>query len=190
MKQKNKKIFSCFYDNRGFGLIEVAVSIYIITMGLLGLMSLVTQNIQTQYVNKFTIIASELAQEGLELARNIRDDNWKDESIDWKADVFQGNNQKYTIDYRVKNDRNIINKVDTITDQDARLYINPDGFYQHYLSGSAPANAQTTPFYRIIEVTKEQDISLTVKCTIYWTERGKDHTYIAETKLYNWKFPS
>ena len=179
-------------SRNGFGLIEVTVSIYIITMGLLGLMSLVTQGLQVQYVNKNTIIAAELAQEVLELARNIRDDNWRDENLDWKQDIFAGvgNNKDYTIDYRVKNDRNIINKqINGVTDEDARLYINSEGFYQHYESDSVPSDAIPTLFHRIVEVDKDNNTVLHITCRVYWTERSKDHDYVLSTKLYNWKFP-
>lgn len=179
----------------GFSLIEVTVSIYIITMGLLGLISLVNQNLQVQYINKNSIIASELAQEGLELVRNVRDDNWRDKTLAWDDYIFNGigNNKEFAIDYRVKNDINTINKNtgpgEAIDKPLAKLYLDSDGYYRHY-SGTVPADAQGTIFRRIVKVYKNSDTELTFTCTVRWSERGRVHNYVTETKLTNWKFPS
>ena len=56
-------------NSTGFSLLEVVVAILIITIGMIGVTSLVIQNIQTQYINKNILIASGLAQEGLEQLR-------------------------------------------------------------------------------------------------------------------------
>lgn len=191
MKQKNKIIkksfFSVFLNNNGFGLIEVTVSIYIITMGLLGLMSLVLQNLQVQHINKNSIIASQLAQEGIELVRNVRDNNWRTEGSDWKDDIYTelGENN-YIIDYRGRT--SIQTGLSGVNDSNARLYIHNsganEGFYTHSTN-----NTTETFFYRIINVEKYANIYLTIKSIIYWEERGRPHKYIVETKLYNWKFP-
>ncbi|NCQ16134.1 hypothetical protein GW814_00575, partial [Candidatus Falkowbacteria bacterium] len=64
------------FNNQGISILEVIVAILIITIGMIGVMSLVIQNVEAQYINKNILIASGLAQEGLELARNTRDLNW------------------------------------------------------------------------------------------------------------------
>src|SRR3990172_140667 len=79
--RKDKTKFSRLYY--GFTIIEVIIAISLVNIGLLAISSLVIQNIQTQDINREYIIASMLAQEGLELARNIRDNNWRND-IDWK----------------------------------------------------------------------------------------------------------
>ena len=81
-----------FKDNQvGFGLIEVTISIYILIMGLLGIMSLLHQSQKAQYANENTLVAAQLAQEGIELVRNVRDNNWLDPGIsDWRMDIIGG----------------------------------------------------------------------------------------------------
>ena len=176
-------------SNRGFGLIEVTVSIYIITMGLLGLMSLVWQNSKIQNINKNNIIASQLAQEGIELVRNVRDENWRNENFDWKKDIFTGASpfRDYIIDYRGR--ASIDKNVNGITDNRARLNVHNSGEYEGFYTHSTDDITETL-FSRIIEVDKNNDTVLTVKCTVFWEERSREHEYIVETKLYNWKFPT
>ncbi len=66
MKKKNKL-------NRGFTLVETLVAISIFTMSLLGLMSILASGISDTNYAKQKIVASYLAQEGIEHTRNIRD---------------------------------------------------------------------------------------------------------------------
>src|SRR3989338_10729475 len=83
-------------NNSGISILEVVVAILIITIGLVGFLSLVIQNIRVQYIDKNVLIASGLAQEGLELVRNVRDLNWLTPGNSWDQDIV-GNS--YTIDY-------------------------------------------------------------------------------------------
>ena len=181
------------FNKKGFGIIESTVAIYIITMGLLGLVSLAAQSTQVQYINKNTLIASELAQEGIELVRNMRDDNWRNFEGDWKQDIIGGlggvASQAFAIDYRSVNNRSsIIKPVPSIDDADARLYIyasgSDTGFYTHDSSNSTP-----TIFYRIIEKRDFGGGGMEVICRVKWSERGRDKEYMVSTELYNWKNP-
>ena len=64
--QKNKR-------SRAFTLVETLVAISIFTVSLLGLMSILAQGIADTNYAKRKIIASYLAQEGIEYIRNFRD---------------------------------------------------------------------------------------------------------------------
>ncbi|MFH1428477.1 MAG: hypothetical protein ABIH39_01920 [Candidatus Margulisiibacteriota bacterium] len=160
-------------NNFGISIIEVVAAITIITMGMIGVLSLVIQNIQAQYINKNVLIAADLAGEGLELVRNTRDLNWLTGN-DWNKDIV-GN---YTIDY--KGSASINQSVDYIYDDDARLYVDSNGFYTHAVT------AMPTNFYRLITVVDNIDY-LDVKSTIRWKDGVKNHDYTAETYLYNWR---
>lgn len=58
---------------QGFTLLEVIVSIFIITTGMLAILSLDNFSLKAISVNKSQIIASGLAQEGIEIVRNWRE---------------------------------------------------------------------------------------------------------------------
>jgi len=169
-----KKSFNIKNKN-GFSILEVVVAMAIISTGLLGVSSLVIQNFQAQSVNRDYLIASMLAQEGLELVRNIRDSNWYNGSVNWYDGIYDNNDVDFTIDYDDTSDFS----VDGINNSDARLKLN-GGFYSHDAGGT------DTPFYRLIKTSVNGD-ALTATSTVQWSERGRVHSYIAETVLYNWK---
>lgn len=159
-------------QRNGFSVLEVMIAVAIITMGMIGVLSLVLQNIQVQYVNKNNLIASQLAQEGLELVRNIRDENWLDGNAYYLGIIEDGT---YTIDYTFATN----DLIDLIDDSGAKLNIDATGFYTHN-AGDA------TPFYRLVTVSDNIDY-LEVECKVRWYERNRVHDYIATTLLYDWR---
>ncbi|MFH1523315.1 MAG: hypothetical protein ABIE43_05905 [Patescibacteria group bacterium] len=171
-RKKNLKLDNIY----GFSILEVIIAIFIITMGLIGVLSLIVQNVQVQYINKNNLIASQLAQEGLELTRNVRDKSWLDPSNPW---VFTGiaepdDFKTFTIDFIGITDGVII------SDAAAELIINND-FYVHGLG-------EKTNFSRIIETTNDYTNSfIAVSSIVQWGERGQFHQYIADTVLYDWR---
>ncbi len=72
LQQKNKghKILS---SSKGFTLVESLVAISIFSLSILGMMSVLSQNLTRGTYAKNKIIAAYLAQEGLEYVRNVRD---------------------------------------------------------------------------------------------------------------------
>jgi len=165
-----------FLNNAGISILEVVVAIMIIALGMVGVLSLVIQNIQAQYINKNVLVASGLAQEGLEQARNIRDLNWLTPGNDWRQDIV--GDGTYTIDYGGRGSINAA--VNSLDDAGARLYINSNGFYTHTVTATA------TNFYRLITVA-DQGSYLDVKGAIRWKDGTQNHNYVAETYLYNWR---
>lgn len=156
----------------GFTILEVIVVIFIVSLSLIGVLSLVTQTIQVQYVNKSALIASQLAQEGLELVRNKRDTNWISGAAYWYSGLADA---QATYTYKI--DNSAITSVAGMSQ--AGLNIDTSG-YTHQAG---------TPsiFSRLITIIRSDENSLTASCRVYWTERGNTHNYIAETVLYDWK---
>ena len=132
------------------------------------------------------ITGSQLAQEGIELVRNVRDTNWLNyydwidgDGFDSDTDILQDDN--YIIDYT----GTIDDSVTTNNDAGTRLYLDGNGFYTH---DSTPPNKPTT-FYRIIEVNEiVLDEQLIVTSRVRWMAGGQNHEYVAETELYYWAF--
>lgn len=156
------------YNNSGFTIMEVITAVSIVMIGMIGVMSLILQNIRLQSSNLNTLVASSLVQEGLELVRNKRDSNWLDGNP-WNQNLSNG---FYKIDYT-----GAWEQVTGINQ--ANLEINTEGFYQH------DATSTSTPFNRLIEITDQGDY-LDVKCRVEWNERNNVRSYEAQTYLYNW----
>ena len=167
---------------------EMMVVISITTIGLLGISSLVIQNQQAQLVNKNYIIGSMLAQEGLEIIRNIRDDNWLDPSAGgWNDDLDNSDNDlTFVIDLE---GRDFLDDIPNDFNSDlTKLYIDGtnNDFYTHFSDGGAN---QETNFRRLITITEDGVGNyIVVNSTVSWPVRGGGtNLYEAETYLYNWR---
>lgn len=174
-----------YLNQKGFSILEVMLAFGVITIGLLGVLSLALQNAQVQSISKNYLVASMLAQEGLELVRNVRDTNFirADQGYDWEygqgansaTDIVQDGS--YAIDYNLAVD----NIPDDFTNDRTRLYLN-GGRYTH----QAGAGSSNTPYRRLILVTDYNPNYVEVQTIVSWTERGRTHNYEAVTNLYNW----
>ncbi|MBU1202889.1 prepilin-type N-terminal cleavage/methylation domain-containing protein [Patescibacteria group bacterium] len=66
-----------FKKNRaGFTLIEVLISIAVLTIGIVTALGLAISNFNNNRDNFLRVTGANLAREGLELVRNVRDSNW------------------------------------------------------------------------------------------------------------------
>jgi prepilin-type N-terminal cleavage/methylation domain-containing protein len=170
--------------SRGFTIMEMVVVIFIISFGLLGVVSLVTQNVQVGHINKNMIIASQLCQESLELVRNIRDNNWLGDD-DWQTGSSTNSNTDwiqdglYSIDYT-----GTITNTANINDPGAKLYIDGNNLYRHFV---VPGLATTTAFSRTIEIKSQTIASTTLECSVNWMIGNNVHRFTAQTVLYNWR---
>ncbi|MDD4902587.1 MAG: hypothetical protein PHE24_05650 [Patescibacteria group bacterium] len=175
------------FENSGFTLLEITIVIFIIVIGLIGILSLANQNVQVGTINKNTLIASQLAQEGLEVVRNKRDVNWLQGGT-WNTSSTTGShldiiqaaaNYIYTVDaYTGAIDNTLTSG---INDSLAKLYLNAGGFYTHAIT------ATTTAFSRIITVGNESAASTSVTCLVQWKKGTNTYNFSAQTVLYNWK---
>lgn len=59
----------------GFSFMEVILSIFILSVGIVGILPLFISNIKESTDSRDQIVASMLAQEGIELVQNFRDNN-------------------------------------------------------------------------------------------------------------------
>lgn len=76
------KSFS-FKRLHAFSIAEVVLSGFMLTTGIVAVMSLYTVSHRSSFDTRNVITASELAQEGVEVARNIRDNNTAYRASNW-----------------------------------------------------------------------------------------------------------
>ncbi len=159
----------------GFSLMEILVVLFIVSTAMLGIVSLIIQNIQVQSINKNNLIASSLAQEGIELIRNVRDNNWKNNN-DFDTNLSDG---FYRIDYR--------GGVPVYDNSAAKIYLK-DGFYMHDNGGDI--GLTPTIFNRqiaVVKLTTEIGQPLKVKSIISWIDHNHLYRYELQTLLYDWR---
>ena len=70
-------------NNRAFTILEVIAAIFVMTVGVLGAYAVVQQIIVYTSISSSRLTAAYLAQEGIELVRNIRDSNWLQGAGNW-----------------------------------------------------------------------------------------------------------
>lgn len=83
---KNKK-YSTNYkqqtiNHRGFSIIEVMLAVFLISVGIMATLALISVGIKHSTESRRQLIAAMLSQEGIELVRNIRDTSAKSSSGD------------------------------------------------------------------------------------------------------------
>jgi len=155
---------------KGFTLMEVIIAIAIILAALITLTNLISSSVAGIRPGKSKIIATNLAQEGLELVRNIRDNNWlayKRESDNWDDGLGAG-------DYRAQYDVGSLLSFVSVP-----LKIDSNGFYQYDIGSN-------TVFYRKITITQTEDSWIGVLSEVTWQEKGRSYNIGARTNLYNW----
>ena len=153
--------------NKAFTILELIVAIFVMTVGVLGAYAVVQQIIVYNSISSSRLTAAYLAQEGIELVRNIRDTNWLTVPLvawnnglgasDWEADYNNGFLSNWI------GDGNFL-KYDSIA-----------GY--NYNSGT------DTKFKRKITIFDETVNMFKVKVEITWP----GNTVTAEEHLYNWR---
>jgi type II secretory pathway pseudopilin PulG len=114
---------------KGFTLVEVIVAIFLLTVGIIGVSALITSTISSATHSSQKLVAAYLAQEGIEIVRNIRDTNWIEQvtnpAIPWDEGIPEGS---WEADYTSETlDNSYTGKF---------LNIGSNGFY-HYSGGSS-----------------------------------------------------
>jgi Tfp pilus assembly protein PilV len=71
-----KKSKNCIKRKKSFSMLEAIMSVAIVSIGLVAALSLLSKSTRESMDSRDQVIAGMLAQEGVEIVRNIRDNNW------------------------------------------------------------------------------------------------------------------
>lgn len=150
---------------KGFTLLEVTIAISVFLIGVLGIYAVIPRVIYISQANIDRFRASQLAREGIEIIRNIRDSNWL------SGNAFD--NGLSDGDWRVQYNKDFL-----LAPADEPLKIDTNGFY-NYDSGSP------TKFKRKVTLSHPGTDNLNVKVEVSWS--GKESPLVVEESLYNWR---
>jgi len=160
--------------NSGTTLVEALVAVLILSIGIipsLGII-LVSQNLSSAIKNN--LIAANLAQEGVEVVRALRDNNWFNGNI-FDTGLADG---IYLVEW---NSTSLV----ALSGDNPPLKKDTNGLY-NYTTGT------DSSFRRRIIITKDPTVpgcncELLITSEVTWPERTRMRTVNVESHLYNWR---
>lgn len=163
-------------DNRGFTLLELTIAVFVLIVAVTGTYSFFSSIIVVTSTASSRLTAAYLAQEGIEIVRNIRDTEWlNDSSWDDIRNHFSICSLGCEVDYKT----GTVGETTALRSfQNNYLGIDTDGFYNYY-TGSPSI------FKRKVTVVSAET-TLQISVLVMWKDRGKDYSFIAEETLYDW----
>lgn len=151
----------------GYTLLETVVAVAMLIGGVSVVYSTSANTLAHTYNNQHRLTASYLVQEGVEVVRNIRDQNWLDGAADWRNGLDPG---EWQVQYNSKN-------LDACSG--SPLLVSDNGLY-NYSEGAE------TNFRRKVTIEHDSDpdkIKVTVEVT--WPRDGGNPAQAVKF-LYNW----
>lgn len=178
------------FKKRGESLLEVLVAVVILGVFLSSILSMVNNAMATNQNIRMRVMALNLAREGIEGVRNIRDTNWLKYSGNmrdkWNEGIVDGSNStEYGLQF-------VDNKF-SLNTTSTQLYLDSEGFFTH-IAPTASNNHTQTPFSRIISTEPLDTVcpnnlcpqKIKVTSTVQWTEDGREQEVVLEAHLYDY----
>jgi len=162
-------------NQKGVTLMETLVALGILVTGVFAGVSLMISTLTFSQSNEQTITVANLAREGLEIVRSIRE-NDPDYFFSSLADG------DYVIDSYTWDDlTHLADSANIANCSNCLLNLNNNRYL--HTSGNA------TIFKRMVSIDTDSTNSWDKKIVsrVYWSEHGKSHTFILESHLTDWR---
>ncbi len=159
-------------SSRGFTLIEVIVAAAILGVGLIPAFLQANSALTLSDTVKNSLTASYLAQEGVEVMRALRDENWfATQPFDQGFEVCNAGCQ---VQWNSTWESDAPQQLGDIP-----LKLDAAGLYQY-------ATGTDTTFRRTVTTTKLSAYEEKVVVTVTWRDRAGDKRFDVEDHLYDW----
>ena len=177
-------------SERGQLLIEAMVAVSVVTVGLLGVFSILSQSMGLNKVASDQYTASYLAAVGIEVVKNIIDTNvyQGSTSTPWNSGLTPDSITGYAVQY---NSTSLNPSSPSLPTPDTPLVFDPaSGTYSY-----ATTSGQTTNFRRYVKISSITDpadaskvIGLRVNSLVKYSSRGgTEYDVNLEDTFYNWR---
>lgn len=165
-------------NTKGFTLIEVLVGLFIAVVASLYASKIITSTNRVSSTGRDTFIATNLAREGIDLSRAMRENAWFENAVpglhtDWlsKKGICPG-----TLTYSFTIDQGMVRRSEFVRNtNNPVLYVQGDKSWSHTVSGNA------TPFSRVVTADCTHVFGLgvpgnpayvTITSAVSWTGQG------------------
>lgn len=187
--------------NSGQSMMEMVFSIGLLITSISAIIALNASNINSQKQSEFLIVANNLAREGIEVVRHLRDSNLLSEG-DWDDGLKTAGAYRPVFDPK----DNTWSLVPFSSTDTGRLYLTGIGAYSY-----VETNNFATPYFRRLDLqficldisenpgkgteiikdecdnSNEKKIGLKIRSVVTWTEKDRPHQVMIEDLLYDWK---
>lgn len=165
-------------SQRGFTLVEVLAALAMLSVAIVPTLFLSTSSLDISFSIRNNLIAANLAQEGVEVVRAIRDANW------FNSVAYDSGLTTCTTGCRVEYKSSALSPLGV----NPVLTLNPSTGVYFYpdLDGSIAGSVDSI-FKRTITITSVSAVELKVTSAVSWTERGRAKNVTVEDHLFNWK---
>ena len=174
-----------FFKNKsGFTLIETVVALGVIMTGVMASLTLITSVLTRSKQSEQDVVAVNLAREGIEIIRSIRNDENPFDPGD--INIFDGSydNASFMVDAAVN--FNLSQRLDSSFAYPADLKDCAD--CQLYLDGNRYVHngVDATFFKRRVTILDISDSEKNIVSEVSWLYGGQVHYFILETHLTDW----
>lgn len=166
------------FQQKGFTIIEIIITISFLSFAIIGIYSAFAPSLRLSRVVSAKFIGVYLAQEGLEVVRNLRDNNFLAQNS-WSKGLLDcqlGCQLDYKTGTALENQANKLRAYDP----SEFLKLGSNNLYS-YDAG------QTTIYQRKVTITSESGTdTLKVAVKVTWSDAGIPYQFEAAGYLYNW----
>lgn len=158
--------------NKGITLIEVMVSLIFLSTGLIPLFGIIVSSINLSVRIKNNLVAANLAQEGVEIVRALRDKAWMDDAP-FNRDLTPGN---HLVSW----------------DSNSLLLYNPNSYMKfNSVTGIYSQSTGIDTIFRrrinIAPVLSTCNCEVIVTSNVSWLEKNSAKSIVVESHLFDWK---
>lgn len=183
-----------FYHHRGQSLLEAIFAIGLLLIAVTAILGLAISNTAGQSASELQLVANNLAREGIEVVRNVRDTNWLADQA-WDTGLisdgtavpkFDPSTNTWTTDFTFNGPTTVYKS---------------GGIYIQGGSGQLTIYSRLLTLKNICQAADGTEtiiaagdacvaslkIGLKIESQVNWSERGRSHTVTLTDLLYAWK---
>ncbi len=168
----------------GFTLVEALIAMSILIVGVISGFVLVIKALYNVTIIQDRLTASFLAQEGVELVRQLRDTNFlkrlNGENVLWTDGILSTCGGEGCLIWADVSNNTVETSVYDPASPPPLYYHSDTGLYNYDSSDSL------TSFKRVIQITPVSPNELKVEVKMTWESRGMDFSFTLEDHLFNW----
>lgn len=190
---------------RGQSLVELLIAMFVIIVGLTAAGAIIFSNLRIQEIASDRVVATNLAREGIEFVREIRDSNWLSGSAFntgmanvtdytavpvWSAGTFAGLNFSPTT---IADTSWTTIKLSTHASTTNALYVQgasypgTDTLYRRLLTIQPICSDSTVRTEGFSCLSPLTTIGVRITSLVSWTKRGQTRNVDAVEELYDWR---